>query len=353
MDLSQCPTRNLSRGMDYMSKNLTARMLIFVTLFSVSCHKKEGEEAIAVFVPGVLEGSPSYETMDLGVRKAAGKDFRVRTIEGGFDQASWYNSVLSLASEGNSGLIVTSNPAMSEICAAVARLFPNQAFLVLDGSGLGGERVVDVAYRHIEQAFVIGYFAGLVTMSDELEHSNPDLRVGMIAGQEYPQMMREILPGYEAGLQTVNPDIELDFRVIGNWYDAEQARELAEGLYERDVDVILTIAGGANQGVVSAAKNSKGYVLWFDSEGSSLAPGIILASSVLRQENLARMLVRNWIDGELTPGTSMRVGFSEGYIDFPTENRHFRKFVPESIQEEMKRQVEKLKKGEVDLSALL
>jgi len=334
------------------NKKLSFLILLLAALLSLSCQGEEGEGAIAVFVPGVLEGSPSYEAMDLGVREAAGKDFNVRTIEGGFDQASWYDSVLSLASEGNSGLIVTSNPAMSEICASVARLFPNQAFLVLDGSGLGGERVVDVVYRHIEQAFVIGYFAGLVTISDELEHSNPDLKVGMIVGQEYPQMMREILPGYEAGLQTVNPDIELEFRVIGNWYDAEQARELAEGLYDRGVDVVLTIAGGANQGVISAAKSSRGYVLWFDAEGSSLAPGIVLASSVLRQENLARMLVQDWIDGELTPGASMRVGFSEGYIDFPTENRHFRKFVPKSIQEEMRRQVEKLKRGEIDLSAL-
>jgi len=338
-----------------MRKSLTAPALLLaalVLLSVASCREKEVRDTIAVFVPGVLEGSPSYEAMDLGVREAAGDDFQVRTIEGGFDQASWSDSVLSLASEGNFGLIVTSNPAMSEICAAVAQLFPNQAFLVLDGSGLGGDRVSDVVYRHREQAFVIGYFAGLVTISDELRRSNPDLKVGMIVGQEYPQMMREILPGYEAGLQTVNPDIELEFRVIGNWYDAEQARELAEGLYDEGVDVILTIAGGANQGVISAAKNSEGYVLWFDSEGSSLAPGIVLASSVLRQENLAKILVRDWIDGRLVPGVSMRVGFSEGYIDFPTENKNFRRFVPEPIQERMRQLVSQLKNGEIDLRAL-
>jgi len=340
---------------DCMRKSLTAPALLLaalVLLSVASCREKEVRDTIAVFVPGVLEGSPSYEAMDLGVREAAGDDFQVRTIEGGFDQASWSDSVLSLASEGNFGLIVTSNPAMSEICAAVAQLFPNQAFLVLDGSGLGGDRVSDVVYRHREQAFVIGYFAGLVTISDELRRSNPDLKVGMIVGQEYPQMMREILPGYEAGLQTVNPDIELEFRVIGNWYDAEQARELAEGLYDEGVDVILTIAGGANQGVISAAKNSEGYVLWFDSEGSSLAPGIVLASSVLRQENLAKILVRDWIDGRLVPGVSMRVGFSEGYIDFPTENKNFRRFVPEPIQERMRQLVSQLKNGEIDLRAL-
>ena len=338
-----------------MREKLTAPILLLlatIVLSAASCQKKEGEKTIAVFVPGVLEGSPSYEAMDLGAREAAENNFQVRTIEGGFDQASWHNSILDLASEGNFELIVTSNPAMSEICASVAQLFPNQAFLVLDGSGLGEDRISEVVYRHSEQAFVIGYFAGLVTISDELKHSNPDLKVGMIVGQEYPQMMREILPGYEAGLQTVNPDIELEFRVIGNWYDAEQARELAEGLYNQGVDVILTIAGGANQGVISAAKNNKGYVLWFDSEGSSLAPGIVLASSVLRQEELTRMLVQNWIDDELAPITSMRVGFSEGYIDFPTENKHFRKIVPESIQEEMRRVVSQFKNGEIDLRAL-
>jgi len=328
---------------------------IALALLLTSCGVRGSNDAetIAVFVPGVLEGSPTYEMMDSGIRNAADKaDIQVKTIEGGFDQASWANQLMALASEKRYGLIVTSNPAMTEICVGISSSFPEQDFLVLDGSGLAGGSVADVVYNHREQAFLIGYFAGLVTGSDELEGANNDLKVGMIVGQEYPQMNKEILPGFEIGLQTVNPDIKLEFKVLGNWYDAEKARELAAGLYADGVDVILTISGGANQGVISAAKEAGTYVLWFDTEGSDLAPGTVLASAVTRQDKAAEVWTKLWVDGNLVTGESRLVGINEGYVDFPMDGKLFRKYVPDSIRSEMEELVRRMKNGSLSLKSL-
>ena len=338
-----------------MRKSLFITGLIVIALVFSSCggKKKEGGESIAVFVPGVLEGSPTYEMMDSGIRKAAEKaGIQVKTIEGGFDQASWGSQMMALASENHYGLIVTSNPAMTEICVKTAESFPDQDFLVLDGSGMAADSVAEVVYDHREQAFIIGYFAGLVTSSDEMDGANKDLKVGMIVGQEYPQMNKEIIPGFEIGLQTVNPDIELEFRVLGNWYDAEKARELAAGLYDDGVDVILTISGGANQGVISAAKEAGGYVLWFDTEGSELAPGVVLASALTKQEKAAQVWANLWIDGNLVTGESRRVGITDGYVDFPTDGKLFKKYVPVSIQQEMKTLLSRMKSGALSLRSL-
>jgi simple sugar transport system substrate-binding protein len=148
----------------------------------------------------------------------------------------------------------------------------------------------------------------------------------------------------------VNPDIRLDFRVLGNWYDAEKARELTAGLIDDGVDVILTIAGGANQGVVSAAKDRGSYVLWFDSEGTEIAPGVILASAVIRQDEAAEEWVGRWISGNLEMGESLKVGITDGYVDFPLDGRHFRKYVPESIRGEMSLVVGRMKSGALSLS---
>jgi simple sugar transport system substrate-binding protein len=165
-------------------------------------------------------------------------------------------------------------------------------------------------------------------------------------------MNREIRPGYEIGVHTVNPDIKMEFRVLGNWYDAEKARELAAGLYSEGVDIILTIAGGANQGVISAAKEAGAYVLWFDSEGNSLAPGTVLASSVVGQEEAAREWVEKWIAGDLAMGESVRVGITDGYIDFPLDDRLFRKYVPQDIQDRMGDVVSRMKNGSMSLKGL-
>ena len=332
-------------------------MILYIALAALltSCGDRAVDAAgsIAVFVPGVLEGNPMYEMMDSGVRKAAAAaDIEVKTIEGGFDQASWGNQLMVLASEQRYGLIVTSNPAMTEISVVTAASFPNQEFLVLDGSGLTGGTVADLVYDHREQAFLIGYFAGLITTSDEMEDSNKDLKVGMIIGQVYPQMMREILPGFEIGLHTVNPDIRLDYRVLGNSYDAKKAGELATGLYADGSDVILTIAGSANQGVIAAAKENGAYVLWFNNEGSEFAPGTVLASAIIRQEEAAEKWVRLWIDGDLITGESRRVGITEGYIDFPLDGKLFRKHVPKSIRDEMEDTVSRMKSGALSLRSL-
>ncbi len=329
--------------------------LLSTALSLTSCGKGSEEKgrSIAVFIPGVLEGSPTYEMLDAGIREAAKPaDITVKTVEGGFDQASWETQLTVLASEGKYGLIVSSNPAISEIAVRVGTHYPDQDFLILDGSGLVSGRVSEVVYRHSEQAFLSGYFAGMVTSHPQMNGINPELKVGLIAAQEYPQMNREILPGFEIGLHTVNPDIQLEFRVIGNWYDAEKAREIAESLYREDVDIILTIAGSANEGVITAARNAGKYVLWFDSEGSSLAPGVVLASSVVNQQEAAKRWCTQWIEGNFVPGESIKVGIREGFVNFPTDSRLFRRYVPYDITVAMTELANRMKSGKLNLDSL-
>ena len=337
---------------------LTAILLTAaITGMFTSCEgkSKEAEISIAVFVPGFLEGSPTYEMMDTGVRKAAEDaeaDVEVKTIEGGFDQATWTTQITALTAAARYDIIVTSNAAMSEICAAIADSYPDQDFLVLDGSGLAGPGVIEVVYNHLEQAFLNGYFAGLATTSTELDGANASLKVGMIVGQRYPQMNQQIQPGFEIGLHAVNPDIELEFRVLGNWYDAQKARELADGLISEGVDVILTIAGGANEGVIAAAKETGTYVLWFDSDGTDIAPGTVLASATLAQDKVAEEWTKAWLNEELDRGEITKLGVKEGYVGFPLETKNMRRYVPDDIRRRMAGILEQMNKGILNLRVL-
>ena len=339
-----------------MRKTAHIRVIVACTAaipFILSCPAKGEGPSIAVFVPGLLESAPAYEMMDKGVRAAADKaGARVRTIEGGFNEETWGGRIADLASEGTYGLIVTSNSSMSEIAAEAARNHPDQDFLVLDGSGLGGEGVTEVVYRHLEQAFLIGYFAGLAASSEELEGIAGETAVGMIADREYPRMNREIRPGFEIGLHTANPDIPVEFRVIGSSYDTSKARQLAEELYAEGVGIILTIAGRANQGVAAAAGEAGAYVLWFDSEGTSAAPGTVLAASVIRQDRAAEEWTRRWLEGRLEMGETTKVGVLEGYIDFPLDTKNMRRHVPRSIRSAMRGTLERMQSGALNLRVL-
>ncbi len=337
------------------TKTFFITAILICVLFTAACkgRSKDGKTGIAVFVPGVLEGSPTYMMMDVGVRKAAeANGIAVKTMEGGFDQAAWATQITALAAAGRYRLIVTSNAAMSEICAVAAETYTEQDFLVLDGSGLGGTMVSEVIYDHLEQAFLAGYFSGLITTSADLDGANEALKVGMIVGQEYPQMNKQIRPGFEIGLHTVNPNMKLEFRVLGNWYDAEKAREYAGGLIAEGIDVILTIAGGANEGVIAAAKENGKYVLWFDSDGTGIAPGTVIGSAVLHQDRAAEDWTNAWIAGELKKGEKTTLGVKENYIDFPLDIKTMRRHVPESIRLQTEEILDDMRQGVLNLRDL-
>jgi len=145
-------------------------------------------------------------------------------------------------------------------------------------------------------------------------------------------MNQVIRVGFELGLKSVNPDITLDFRIVGNWYDAAKGAELAAGMFDSGTDVILTIAGGANQGVISEARKQGKYVLWFDSNGYGEAPGVVVGSSALNQERMAYEKTTQAIDGMLPFGSAEIVGVRDGYVLFVEDDELYVQHVPEEIR---------------------
>lgn len=329
-------------------------LLLFFPLLT-GCTKEDKREknesySIAVFVPGVLSGSPTYEMMDKGVRAtAASLGAKVKTVEGGFNQAQWPEKVMALAAEQSYDLIVSSNPSMPEICRKVQQQFPDQNFLILEGRGKTDDSVSTFFFNHRELSFLLGNFAGLIT--ENRESDNKIRRIGLIVGQEYPDMNNLIKPGFETGFKNINGDFVLDFRVIGNWYDASKASELATDMYANGTDIILTIAGGANQGVVSAAKAAGKFVLWYDSNGYNIKQGVVIGSGVIREDLAAEEMVRRAIEGTLSKGTSISAGVEEGYVDFIDDDPNYKKFVPLKVREEMNTIIESMRSGKIKLPA--
>ncbi len=302
--------------------------------------------SIAVFVPGVVAGSPIYEQLVAGAKKAAQEEgnVTVKIVEGGFNQAEWPDKITSLVATGQYGVLVTSNPAMPQICANIASNFPKQKFLCMDGYLEGNPQIHTVLYNQIEEGYLVGYLAGLVTKS-KMKGATPDSKIGMIVGQHYPVLDKIIRPGFEKGIKASCPDATLDFRVVGNWYDANKAAELANSMFSAGVDVILPIAGGANQGVIKAAKDKGKYVVYFDSNGYNLAPGVILGCSILRQEKATYERVKAAIEGKLKYGEAEILGIKEGYVDFIDTDPLYKKSLPQNIRDKMATMLKEFRSG--------
>jgi simple sugar transport system substrate-binding protein len=309
---------------------------------------------IAVFVPGVVQGSPTYEMMVAGVNAArdqataAKREVVVKVVEGGFNQGDWQKGIQALAATGEYDLIVSSNPSLPDIAAAVAKQTPAQHFLVLDGDLAGNAQIKTVAFNQFEQGYLNGYFAALLSKSP-LPKANPDLVVGLLAGQEYPVMNDQIKAGYLAGAQAVDPGFKIDFRVLGNWYDAAKAATLAKDMIAAKADVILTIAGGGNQGVITAAQEAGAYVMWFDSPGYLAGSGTVMGSTMVNQAAACTEAVLKALDGKLDYGTVTRLGIKEGAVGFAFDSPDLPKDLPAAAIEAEKKLIEGIKAGSVTL----
>lgn len=347
--------------MKHISRSRIVIYALFCVLFAVSCSGKNpakgpasGEYSIAVFVPGVVSGSPVYEMLVAGVTKAvtdaaaAGQKASVSVIEGGTKQADWGNGITSLCAEGKYSLIVSSNPAIPQILEPISEQFPDQDFLVFDAFYEGNPRITTFRYNQREQAYVSGHMAALVSASS-MKYANGAKKIGLVAGQEYPAMNDIILPAFLEGAKAVDPAFEVDFRIVGNWYDAAKGAELAKAMKNAGCDVIMPIAGGANQGVVSAAREEGFYVAWFDDNGYAKAPSYVISSSVMAQERLAYEQTKAYLDGTLAKGTASTVGIAGKYIDFVSDDPLYAESVPQELRDRQETLMKKLHDGELAL----
>ncbi len=332
----------------------------FAALILFSCTKTEPQTggspvSIAVFVPGVRAGSPVYDQLAAGAERAVkeaaekGKKAELKVLEAGTAQAEWGEKLTSLAVDGKYDLIVSSNPAMPQIIDPVSKQFPSQKFLVLDSYSEKNPMLATFRYNQREQAYVAGYISALVSLSG-MQYANPQKKLGLIAGQEYPAMQNIILPAFIEGAQAADPEFTVDFKIVGNWYDAAKGSELARAMYNDGADVIMPICGGANQGVLAAAKELGFYVSWFDSNGYSKAHGYVVSSSEMKQETLAYEQILNFIDGKFEGGKAETLGIKDGYVNFIADDPVFIETVPAEIREKQERLITAIKDGSLDLS---
>jgi len=320
-----------------------------------SCKPKDRQGAngkavsVLVFITGVTAGSPTYEMLTAGAQEfAAGHgNVTVKIYEAGFNQAEWEEQLRSMVAGGEYDLVLGSNPALPEICASVGKAFPAQKFIITDAELSGNPQICTYLYNQYEQALFLGYLAGLIT-TGKMQYANSAERVGFIAAQEFPLLTKQMVPGFLDGARRVAPKIELDFRVIGNWYDANKAADLASAMINSGVDVFTSIAGGAAQGLVRSIKERGAYSVNFNTNEYSQAPGFIVGCGIMEQKKLVKEILADYLAGNIQYGNSKTVGVRDGYINFIFDDPGYRDYLPPDIQEKFAAFMDDLRGGRIE-----
>ena len=325
-------------------------ILILTTLISilfVSCNSALRQNRnIAVFIPGICADSPTYAMLRDGViqavddynyGKADEKKVHLYVLEAGTNQAEWPAKITALAAEQKYDVIISSNPSLPEIVEPILEQFPAQKFILLDAECEGNKNICTACYNQYEQAYLTGYIGGLMSKTHKL---------GLIAAQEYPVMNNIIYPYFEKGAKDAAAGTTVEFSIVGNWYDANKGAMLADILYEQGVDVILPICGGASQGVINSAVNNGIYITWFDNNGFDKAPGTIISSTVMKQEELAQLMTTEFLKGKTAWGTAKMLGVKDGFVDFVQDDELYEETVPAGIRSQMAELVDSIKAGD-------
>jgi len=316
--------------------------LVFSPVFFTGCGKNSKEKFsknIAVYVPGIMADSPIYAKLAEGAEKAV-EDYNaaadeknkvgLKIVEGGTNQSEWPGHLTTLCAEGKYDVIVSSNPSLPELVEPLTVQFPKQKFILLDAMKEGNKSITTARYAQNESAFITGFVAGLMTKTN---------KIGLITAQEYPVMNEIILPGYEKGAKAANSSVEVDFRIVGNWYDAKKGAELADAMYASGVDVILPICGGACQGVIASAKEHQTKLCFFDSSSYESAPGLVISCVETLQEKLTERLVSEYLNEKIVWGSFNEYGMKDGYVRFNNTDPLYIETVPEEIRNKIDKQL--------------
>jgi simple sugar transport system substrate-binding protein len=346
-----------------MKKNIVLFFLV-CTILLPCCKPKEpmrlltqtqaGQDklSVLVYITGVVAGSPTYEMLAHGAQEFADAHTHVsvKIYEAGFNQAEWEEQLHSMVAGGEYDLVLGSNPSLPEICTRVGKTFPRQKFIIMDAAfppDGGNSQINTYLYNQYEQALFLGYLAGLITTS-AMPHANDAKKIGFIAAQEYPLLVKHIVPGFLDGARRVDPGIELDSRVIGNWYDANKAADLASAMLNAGVDVFTSIAGGAAQGLIRTITERGAYSVNFNTNDYNQALGFVVGCGIMEQKKLTKEILANVLEGKIQYGTGRTVGLREGYINFIFDDPGYRNFLPAAIQEQFGAFMDDLRAGRIE-----
>ncbi len=270
---------------------------------------------VTMLYPNDCVGSAAYCTsFHIGVMAAVAELGITLTEVNGIRNDPVATEMLMREAAQNSDLVITAGYQMGDILRRVAPEFPDVKFTIFDVV-FDIPNVAAVNYKSNEGSFLVGAIAALKSESG---------KIGYVGGADVP-LLQEFEAGYIAGIREINPMAEIIVEYISldstGFTQPEKAKEIALAQYASGVDVIYTAAGGSGQGVLEAAKETQNYIIWVDSNGNNLAPGLVLTSMVKEIPASVQRIIQETLDGNYMSGVRY-LGLEDGGVYYALDEHN-------------------------------
>ena len=294
---------------------------------------------VTMIYPSDCVGSAAYCTaFHIGVKGAVEELGIVLTEVNGMENDPVATEMLLRDAAQNSELVLTAGYQMGDVLARVAPEFPDVNFAIFDVV-LDIPNVASVNYKSNEGSFLVGAIAALKSESN---------KIGYIGGADVP-LLQEFEAGYVAGIHAVNPEAEVTVEYISQdaagFGQPEKGKELALAQYANGIDVIYVAAGGSGQGVLEAAQAQQKFIIWVDSNGNHLAPGIVLTSMTKEIPASVQRIIREAAEGNFMAGVRY-FGLKDGDVSYAVDE-HNQSLLSDDIVETVELLKAKIIAGEI------
>lgn len=220
----------------------------------------------------------------------------------------------------------------------IAQQQPDAQLAIIDAV-VDQPNVASVLFKEQEGAFLAGVAAALMSESKQ---------IGFVGGMEIPVIERFEV-GFLAGVEAVDPSIEVDVQYTGAFDKAELGKTTANRMYSEGVDIIFHAAGGTGNGVFAEAKERKTkdpdanvWVIGVDSdqyeEGAVGDTNVTLTSMLKRVDEAVIRISEAAMNGEFPGGEATVYGLAEEGVGLADS----RGAIPDDIMaqiEEFKQQI--------------
>lgn len=215
--------------------------------------------------------------------------------------------------------------SLTDSVETVAKNNADKNFIIIDNVIEGLDNVASVTFADHEASYLAGVAAAKATKTK---------KVGFVGGMEGVVITR-FEKGFEAGVKSVDPSIEVDVQYAGSFGDAAKGKTIAAAQYAGGADVIFQAAGGTGAGVFSEAKalnetkneDEKVWVIGVDRDQSAdgeytskdgKASNFVLASTIKEVGKSLQLIATQAKDGNFPGGEVTTYGLKDGGVELAT-----------------------------------
>lgn len=313
--------------------------------------KEESSFSVAMVTDtsGIDDKSFNQATWE-GVKQFASEN-GLKEGDGGYaylqsNSDSDYTTNLNQLARRDFSLIFGAGFSIASALEEIAAQQPDTNFTIIDSVIADKENVASVLFKEHEGSFLAGVAAAMTSKSG---------KVGFIGGME-SEVITRFEVGFTEGVKAVNPDADVDVVYVGSWSDSATAQTHANRMYQGGVDVIMHAAGGAGNGLFTAAKDIKEkdadanvWVIGVDSdqfaEGETANGNVTLTSMIKNLQTAVMDISTKAKDGAFPAGEVITYGLKENGV-YLSENGGMTDEVKAAVAE----YTEKISSGEIVVS---